>query len=34
MLTPDDLTPAEAKAIINAARLALEAIALVDRDEA
>lgn len=34
MLTPDDLTPEEAKAIIDAARIALEAIALVDNDEA
>jgi len=34
MLQPDDLKPEEAKAIIEAARLALEAIALIDNDEA
>ena len=32
MLTPDDLTPEEAKAIIQAARIALKAI--IDNDEA
>ena len=34
MLQPDDLKPEEAKAIIDAARLALAAIALVDNDNA